>query len=328
MPIRSKGQNGRMPTPGDGSADWLGFVAWEDMPYAENPEQGFLASANNLPGLPEQLNAQFPGYFAPGFRAQRIIDMIIERIESGQKIDKAYMGQIQNSVLSLEFPYLLETVKKLSFSNPTSKVTERYDMLLSWNGNETVSDRVARTWRRFSDCLGNVTFFEAGRSVHNTYVKKRIFNSALPSGQGDDPSCGFWGMTCLQYASECFVNATNAVGTSTFGFTHKSVFFHLPPTPTTWNRLTTQGGSPYTPFAASIAIPLQQGLLNIDGVIAGPGIRQIVDQADKMTNQLWVLPPGNSGNPQSQYYGNQLEFWRDGDYISVNVENQSSTFET
>lgn len=46
-PVRRSG-DGTMPVPGwTGEHEWDGFIAFEDLPWAANPESGFLATANN-----------------------------------------------------------------------------------------------------------------------------------------------------------------------------------------------------------------------------------------------------------------------------------------
>ncbi len=37
-----------LPVPGDGRYDWTGFYGGDDLPRADNPPQGFIATANQL----------------------------------------------------------------------------------------------------------------------------------------------------------------------------------------------------------------------------------------------------------------------------------------
>ena len=57
-------------------------------------------------------------------------------------------------------------------------------------------------------------------------------------------------------------------------------------------------------------------------MILGPSIRRIVDFSD-MTRTLSIMPTGQSGNPLSQYYGDQTESWLNGQYKFLY---QDSTF--
>lgn len=48
-PVRQVGFNGITPTPGDGSADWLGIYPFNTNPQVINPKSGYIANWNNRP---------------------------------------------------------------------------------------------------------------------------------------------------------------------------------------------------------------------------------------------------------------------------------------
>lgn len=48
-PERHPDQDSRLPTPGTGEYDWLGYRPFWDNPTTENPEQGYIANWNNRP---------------------------------------------------------------------------------------------------------------------------------------------------------------------------------------------------------------------------------------------------------------------------------------
>ncbi len=47
QPVRAPGVDPRLPTPGDGSAEWRGFVPFEQWPNGANPEAGYFFAWNN-----------------------------------------------------------------------------------------------------------------------------------------------------------------------------------------------------------------------------------------------------------------------------------------
>jgi penicillin amidase len=49
IPVRAEGDNPWLPHDGTGGAEWQGYVPWEDMPRALNPDQGWISSWNNKP---------------------------------------------------------------------------------------------------------------------------------------------------------------------------------------------------------------------------------------------------------------------------------------
>ena len=116
IPQRPAGDQGLLPKPGDGSQDWLGIIPFGELFNFVNPEQGFIVTANN-PTAPygEQVNPIY-GNFAPGFRAQRVIDMITDQMNQGKKLDADYMSSIQGSEVDLLFSYLFPSVQGLQLS--------------------------------------------------------------------------------------------------------------------------------------------------------------------------------------------------------------------
>ena len=69
------------------------------------------------------------------------------------------------------------------------------------------------------------------------------------------------------------------------------------------NMYAAVGGSEYTPNAAHSIGPRGP-------VLAGPSMRFISDLSGQTPNQM-VLPGGESGDPTSPHYSDQLPFWAD-----------------
>jgi len=82
IPIRAEGDNPWLPHDGTGVAEWQGFIPWEDMPHALNPEQGWLVSWNNKPA--PGWNNSTPGFgsFGPVHRVNTLVNLL-EQITPG-----------------------------------------------------------------------------------------------------------------------------------------------------------------------------------------------------------------------------------------------------
>ena len=91
IPIRAKG-DGTMPVPGwTDEYEWTGIIPFEQLPFAYNPPQGYIATANNAvvgPDYPYLITMDWDY----GFRAQRIVDMIEH---APGPIDIAYIQKMQ-----------------------------------------------------------------------------------------------------------------------------------------------------------------------------------------------------------------------------------------
>jgi len=76
IPIRADGHDGMLPVPGwTGEYEWQGYIPFDELPYAFNPPEGYIVTANNAvvgPEYPYTISL----LWAYGERAQRIVDMI------------------------------------------------------------------------------------------------------------------------------------------------------------------------------------------------------------------------------------------------------------
>ncbi|GAB4290571.1 MAG: penicillin acylase family protein [Myxococcota bacterium] len=95
-----------MPMPGTGEFEWAGFIADADIAQSENPEKGYLITANNDPwgntadGNP--LNETIEGgrpylgsHYDCGYRANRIERRFKEKLDAGKKLTFSDMKAIQ-----------------------------------------------------------------------------------------------------------------------------------------------------------------------------------------------------------------------------------------
>jgi acyl-homoserine-lactone acylase len=80
-PIRKKGV-GFFPSPGwNGEYDWTGFVPMAELPHIENPEQGFVGTANN-----KTVDETYPYRISNGWSSDERIDRIKEVLSKNDKV--------------------------------------------------------------------------------------------------------------------------------------------------------------------------------------------------------------------------------------------------
>jgi len=116
--------------PGDGSCEWEGFFAAENIPQAVNPAKGYLATANNDPigGIADGDPLNQPmveGHlyyvgardYAQGFRVGRITRRLQQLIATGTPLTMADMESIQADAFSnygyVLAPHIAEAVAQL-----------------------------------------------------------------------------------------------------------------------------------------------------------------------------------------------------------------------
>jgi len=163
IPIRDPtgGPLGLPPTfgtvPSNGSAgqnEWIGWVPHDHMPHLVNPEKGFIVTANNQPASPGSGYYPYPWiapayYFDPGFRAERITELI----KSKEKLTVDDMKMIQSDILSIPArtfkPYILNAFP--SRPDPDPYIEQALELLEAWDNRTSrysVAASIFEIWYR------------------------------------------------------------------------------------------------------------------------------------------------------------------------------------
>ncbi|MFF8832536.1 penicillin acylase family protein [Streptomyces sp. NPDC015131] len=133
IPVRQKGHDGTLPAPGwDKRYTWKKeFVPFDELPYEENPERGYIVTANQAVIDPDAYPYRLTEDWGYGSRSQRINDLIESKTKDGAKVSTEDMRTMQmdnsSEIAKLLTPYLL----KIDISDP--HVREAQKLLEGWN---------------------------------------------------------------------------------------------------------------------------------------------------------------------------------------------------
>ena len=141
LPIRKRGL-GRWPVDGSsGEYDWAGYIPNDRLPFALNPPQHYLASANGRPapvGYPYYLGWMWD----PSYRTRRIHQLL----RANQRITLEQMEVFQmdahDAAAEAFVPVLIAAYDRKPFGN--ARVRQAIDELRHWNF-EAIPDSVAET---------------------------------------------------------------------------------------------------------------------------------------------------------------------------------------
>jgi penicillin G amidase len=154
IPIRAGG-DGTLPVPGwTDEYEWLGYIPFEELPFAHNPPQGFIATANNAvvgPDYPYLLTTEWDY----GYRAQRIVDMIEN---APGPIDIAWMQKIQGDDMDLNAQTLLPVLMAIPLAD--EHLEKARSVLQGWDGQNTMDSAPAALFEVFWKNLLAVTFHD------------------------------------------------------------------------------------------------------------------------------------------------------------------------
>jgi penicillin amidase len=154
IPIRAGG-DGNLPVPGwTDEYEWLGYIPFEELPFAHNPPQGYIATANNaVVGLdyPYLITTEWDY----GFRAQRIVDLVEG---APGPIDIAWMQNIQGDGMDLNTQTLLPVLMQIPLED--RHLEETRSLLAGWDGQNDMDSSAAALFEVFWKNLLAVTFHD------------------------------------------------------------------------------------------------------------------------------------------------------------------------
>ncbi|MFF9914398.1 penicillin acylase family protein [Streptomyces sp. NPDC013457] len=131
IPRRAKG-DGTVPAPGwDSSYRWKGYIPYDELPYEQNPDRGYIVTANQAVVDADKYPYLLTEDWGYGSRSQRINDLIESKLKDGGKISPDDMRTMQmdnrSEIATLLNPLLL----KIDISDPY--VREAQKLLEGWD---------------------------------------------------------------------------------------------------------------------------------------------------------------------------------------------------
>jgi len=172
IPIRAKG-SGLLPMPGwNGEYEWKGYVPFEQKPHAIDPDEGFIASANNKVSA-NTYAYTLSGYWEPIDRIQRIRRLI----NAKNKLSVADMQQMHMDVFCpLAAEITPEIIRVVRERFPASRTRKLRMILEDWD-HQMSADSIAAcifevTYRRMFE---NIFKDELGSPLFDRYLELTIF---------------------------------------------------------------------------------------------------------------------------------------------------------
>lgn len=315
-PIR-KNYSGLLPVPGNGTYEWDGYLPIEQLPNLANPENGFFATANenNVP----------PGYpyrNAVGWNwADRVrVDRINEVLSSRPVHTQQEMMQLQVDYTSLPARSL---VPLLSGFKSTDSLTETLRLrVLNWNhiiDKNSVEAAVYVTWeKKLASKLRLLAIPPDAHRLIRTLPLRKVVAWLTTSGGPLSQS-----KARTQFLSTCFEEAVGDLKKN------------LGNDPSAWQYGQEKLHHTLIKHALSNVVQdslrkkLNHGPLPRSGYGATPGVTshnnnqstgasfRIVADLSDWDKTMFTNTPGQSGDPESPYYGSLFEKWANDEFVPV-----------
>jgi penicillin amidase len=321
-PIRRKG-DGTIPVPGwTDEYEWDGYVPFEELPFAYNPDEGFVATANNRihdDSYPYLLGKDF----LPPFRARRIVELITAT-ETHDAETFARMHTDTVSIPAREIgPHLLEV------EPADDRQKEALAMLAEWDHDLRADSAAAALYEVWCCRIGDAILLpRLGEELHQHYFSRRQWTNSfhfqvLPNLLAY-PTATWFGAEGTQARDDLLRRALNtaldelteAMGEDMTGWTwgalHTVRFAGQLARIPDLAELFTAGEAPWGGDEQTLCQGMYEPGGNYDAVIV-PSWRQIIDLSD-LDASMGIHTVGQSGNPASPHFADLFPLWSTGHY--------------
>jgi penicillin amidase len=314
-PIRRSG-DGTLPMPGwDGAADWVGFVPFDAMPHAEDPEGGILAAANSRPAP-----ADHPVFLGRDWFGDWRLRRIGELLAARPRHDAAGFARMQADIVS---PFAREVLPTLLAASPGPAAARAQALLAGWDGAmraESPQPLIFHAWTRRFRRLA-LEAHGAGAAVDHVGQEFTAF-LLHPDGRGA-AWCGpdRCALLLARALDETVAELSARFGADPaawrWGAVHVARFEHpllrfVPGLGWLTRMEAASGGDGETLARGGFR---EQGP-NPFAHVHGAGLRIVADLADP-DGVLAMIATGQSGHPMSDHWGSLLGRWQAGEVIRL-----------
>jgi penicillin amidase len=330
--ILHQGLYGVAPAPGwEKQFDWNGYVPFEQLPASNNPEQGWLATANQ-----RIIAANDPNPLTGDWDLPTRYDRIVELIKSRNGHDLDYMKTMQADTLSLGSTPLLGLFKA---SKPSHKLTaQAQEIIQNFDGNMKVDSAGALIFNAWVDQLTRNLFSRLSYLFTENYGSRSFRYPLLLALQNpnspwcDDPKTKQV-ESCLESSNHAFDQAldylSNQYGNDpkswSWGKAHIAVSEHRPlsKVPVLGRLFNIATPFPGDSFTVNVG---RSELLKSDHpyeTMQAPSLRALYDLSD-LEKSLFIYQTGQSGWVQSKLYRNMNPLWAKNEYLPLQMKPESA----
>ncbi|WP_421774242.1 penicillin acylase family protein [Gracilimonas sp.] len=318
----------------DPDQDWQGFIPHEQMPRLINPEDGWIANANN-----KITTDSYPYYITTFWEPPSRIERIEQILTADSTLGYNQFQDLQNDSYSAFAakltPKILEIIKNQDAYNFDLPIS----YLENWNYKYDLKSTAASIFDVFfvnftentlKDDFGDVAY---SNFTHHENIPVRTMTSLIDTESSffDDLSTEAVETKedmVVKSMQDAILFLSDSLGSEPYEWRWEQLHTLMLEPP----LLSQAAEDPEAPNALKLIVDnvLSKGPYKVPShgmsvnngqyrwnnafeMILGPSIRRISDLSD-MSRSKSILPTGQSGNPLSDHYGDQTDMWLDGQY--------------
>jgi penicillin amidase len=325
IPVRGEERIPYTPAPGwTGEHDWLGFIPFDELPTVVNPQEGFVASANN-----KVVGDDYPYFistqWAQPYRQMRIHDLLREN----DKLSIEDMIAIQTDNKNLEavefLPRMLAVLENVELSSLGDEAVAQLNDWDYFDEVDAVASTIFNLWMReiqtylFEGAISEdmMELFNRRAGFVNTFLS-RSFDGEQVIWVEDRG--GLEHLLAVTFETN-LENIESRLGSDVsdwkWGNFHQVEFRHPLSSVSPLHFLFNPQGRVAAPGSD---VSVNMANFNDDGLVThGAGWRFVIDLDDIRTSHM-IVAPGNSGHPRSPFYHNNIERWIEGDLYLTGLD--------
>jgi len=323
-----QGLYGVAPAPGwEKQYDWTGYIPFEQLPASTNPEQGWIATANQ-----EIIASNNPNPLTADWDFPARYDRIVQLIKAKEIHNMESMKTMQADTLSLGNTPMLGLFKSVQSQHPLAAQVQALSK--DFDGDMKKDSIGALVFSAWADQLTRQLFGRLG-DLFTEYYGPRSFRQPLlvqlrnPDSPWCDNSKTANIETCSNAANIAFDKALDEL----------SKQFGADPKNWVWGKahIAVSEHRPFSqvPFLAKIfdleaPVPGDNYTINVGRLELiksvnpyetkqAPSLRAIYDLSD-LEKSLFIYQTGQSGWVQSQRYRNMQALWANGQYLPLQMK--------
>jgi penicillin amidase len=321
-PIRRKG-DGTIPVPGfTDEYEWDGYIPMEEMPFSYNPDEGFLATANN-----RIHDASYPYLigtdFLPPFRVRRIVELLAET----ETHDVDSFRRIQMDTVSLPAREILPHLLSIEPADERQKAA--LALLGEWDLDLRADSAAAAIYEVWCCRIADAILLpRLGEELHRHYYGLRQWTNSfhyqvLPNllayptatwfgGEGKAARDALLGKALDTALNELTEAMGEDVGAWSWGGIHRVRFAGQLARMPDLAEMFTGGETPWGGDEQTVCQGMYEPGAGYQAVVV-PSWRQIIDLSD-LDASIGTHTVGQSGNPASPHFNDLFPLWAAGQY--------------
>lgn len=307
--------------------DWTGYVPFEQLPASNNPDQGWLATANQ-----PIIASNDPNPLTADWDLPTRYDRIVDLIQAKSRHDFNSMKAMQGDTLSLGATPLLDIFKT---SKPNHKLgTVALEISKDFDGDMRVNSAAALIFNAWADQLTRNLFSRLSYLFTENYGA-RNFRAPLilQLANPNSPWCDIPGTekieTCAESSNDAYEKALDVLSKEygddphkwTWGAGHLAVSEHRPLSKVPLLGKLFNLSTPFPGDSFTVNVGRLELLQDDSPFITkqAPSLRTIYDLSD-LEKSVFIYQSGQSGWVQSKLYRNMLPLWAKNEYLPLQMK--------